>query len=95
MSGRQDSGLGAFFVHEARQAVQDIRQKLFEEAWFGRVVTAAPVMEVEKERSPEDRRTVHDGLGERRSAFDEAWGKGMHPSHAEERQLTREQDFER
>lgn len=37
-----------FLFREAAQAIQDVRQKVVEEGWFGRVVTAAPVVEVEK-----------------------------------------------
>ena len=47
MSNRSSRpSLGDYIAHEARHAIHDIRQKLFEEAWFGRVVTAEPVMEV-------------------------------------------------
>ncbi len=37
-----------FLFREAAQAIQDVRQKVVEEGWFGRVVTAAPVIEIEK-----------------------------------------------
>lgn len=37
-----------FLFREAANAIQDVRQKVVEEGWFGRVVTAAPVIEVEK-----------------------------------------------
>jgi len=51
-----------YVAHEARHAIHDVRQKLFEEAWFGRVVTAAPVMEVIRDR-------------ETARSFDELWGR--------------------
>ena len=47
-SGRRPPGIGEYFVAELRQAFQDIRQKVIEEGWFGRVVTAAPVVEVDR-----------------------------------------------
>ena len=42
--GRSQS-LGEFLFSELRQAFQDIRQKVVEEGWFGRVVSAAPVVD--------------------------------------------------
>lgn|GEM_PF-3304752 len=70
-------GLGEFLFNEIRSAFQDVRQKVLEEGWFGRVVTPAPVIEVGKE-GPEaiglgNRPTIHDGLGERRQSFEELW----------------------
>ncbi len=73
--------IGEFFAHEARSGIQDIRQKLFEEAWFGRVVSAEPVMEVSREREPD--RT-------RQSTFDEIWGRATkgpdQPDHLKDRE---------
>jgi len=51
MAGR--GGIFDFLFQEAAHAVQDIRQKVVEEGWFGRVVTAAPVVEMEQ-ASPAD-----------------------------------------
>jgi hypothetical protein len=58
--------LREFVAHEARHAIHDIRQKLFEEAWFGRAVTAEPVMEIAKEREADRSRGP---------TFDELWGR--------------------
>lgn len=77
-SGRtKPPGIGEFLFNEIRAAFQDMRQKVVEEGWFGRVVTPAPVIEVGKD-GPEaiglgDRPTVHDGLGQRRQSFEELW----------------------
>lgn len=70
-------GIGEFLFNEIRSAFQDIRQKVVEEGWFGRVVTPAPVVEVGKD-GPEaiglgNRPTIHEGLGERRPSFEELW----------------------
>jgi len=62
-------GVAEYLFNEARHAVHDIRQKLFEEAWFGRVVTAEPVMEVFRYREREERS---------HPAFEEAWGLHRH-----------------
>ena len=40
-------GILGFLFDERRGAIQDIRQRVVEEGWFGRVVTAAPVVEVD------------------------------------------------
>jgi hypothetical protein len=61
------SAVGPYIFGEARYAAQDIRQKLFEEAWFGRVVTAAPVIEIDKGIEPSDR-----------AALEQAWGTARH-----------------
>ncbi len=66
MSDRRLPTLGEFVAHEARHAIHDIRQKLFEEAWYGRAVTAEPVMEITKEREAD--RSY-------RPSFDELWGR--------------------
>ncbi len=42
-------GIAEFLFAEIRSAFQDMRQKVLEEGWFGRVVTPAPVIEVGKE----------------------------------------------
>jgi hypothetical protein len=40
--------IGEYLWNELRQGLQDVRQKLVEEGWFGRVTTAAPVAEIER-----------------------------------------------
>jgi hypothetical protein len=64
---------------ELRHAFQDVRQKVVEEGWFGRVVTAKPVIEVHG-GSPSDRgihgTTRADELlppGPERRSFEELW----------------------
>jgi hypothetical protein len=47
--GQKPASFGAYLFAELRQAFQDMRQKVVEEGWFGRVVTAAPVVEVERQ----------------------------------------------
>jgi hypothetical protein len=78
---------GEYLLNEARYGVQDIRQKLFEEAWFGQVVTPAPVIEArlpEKEVASEPERTP-----ERRPKFEDVWGtpsgRPEHDKHAKGR----------
>jgi hypothetical protein len=67
MSKRRESlGLGEHLGHEARSAIHDIRQKIFEEAWFGRVVTGQPMIEVSRE-------TTLDKMN--RLTLDELWGR--------------------
>jgi hypothetical protein len=66
MSARRPPSLGEYIAHEARHAIHDIRQKVFEEAWFGRAVTAEPVMEIAKDR---------DDDKSRQPSFDELWGR--------------------
>jgi hypothetical protein len=61
-------GLGEYVGHEARSAIHDIRQKLFEEAWFGRVVTGQPMMEVSRETSLDKMNRV---------SLDELWGRAL------------------
>lgn len=75
-------GMVQYLFAELRQGFQDIRQKVIEEGWFGRVVTAAPVVEVD--RSLTANRDAfygsdHHPLGasgdsiERRPTFEELW----------------------
>ena len=61
----QPLGIGEYLFNEARHAVHDVRQKLFEEAWFGRVVTAEPVMDIFKSQERDQRP---------QASFNEAWG---------------------
>lgn len=59
---------GEFLSQEARLGVRDIRQRLFEEAWFGRVVSGQPVRNIGQER---DGRSLSQ-------SFDELWGRACH-----------------
>jgi hypothetical protein len=69
--------------NELQHAVHDVRQKVFEEAFFGRVVTAAPVMEVVRDRD------VAKG-------FDEVWGRTREGREQPERTPERDEpDIER
>ncbi|MEI9994914.1 MAG: hypothetical protein WDM91_09995 [Rhizomicrobium sp.] len=63
------TGLAEFLFGEFRQALQDIRQKLVEEGWFGRAVSAAPVVEMDR-GPPADQL---GSLGDRRPSFEEMW----------------------
>jgi len=75
-------GVMQYLFAELRQGFQDIRQKVIEEGWFGRVVTAAPVVEVERSLT-QDRDTffgsdhpplsAHEIQGSRRQTFEELW----------------------
>ncbi len=85
-----------------RQAVQDIRQKVVEEGWFGRVVSAAPVVETERDSSsvqaasaPAQSQAMEP---ERRPTFEELWGpKEAQPraDQAHEREHHSEIDIDR
>lgn len=66
------SGLGEFLFNELRQAFQDIRQKVVEEGWFGRVTTAKPVVEIPFQALEGDS-AGHDLSHERRPSFEELW----------------------
>jgi hypothetical protein len=75
-------GIGQYLLNELRQAFRDIRQKVVEEGWFGRVVSPEPVVEVERPLTA-DRDAFygsdHHPLSapgdsiERRPTFDELW----------------------
>jgi hypothetical protein len=41
-------GIAQYLLNELRQAFRDMRQKVVEEGWFGRVVSPEPVVEVER-----------------------------------------------
>ena len=71
-----------YVANEARQAIHDVRQKLFEEAWFGRVVTAEPVMEVFRER---------DAERDRQPTFDDLWGRSRDGQEQPEPAKTRDE----
>jgi len=73
VSGEQQSkpqSVFSFLFDELRGAMQDIRQKVVEEGWFGRVVTAAPVVEVDHALSRERGGLYSD---DHRPSFEEAW----------------------
>ncbi len=62
--------LGEFLFSELHQAFQDIRQKVVEEGWFGRVVSPAPVVEMDRTDRPVQQR---GSPSDRRPGFDELW----------------------
>jgi hypothetical protein len=79
---RQVPSAADFLFNEARYAVQDIRQKLFEQAWFGRVVTAKPVTEVFLNQ-------------EQQSNFDRAWGTASPDQTREQDRAPPSQEIDR
>lgn len=98
-NGRRPPSIGEFLFNEIRSAFQDIRQKVVEEGWFGRVVTPAPVVEVGKD-GPEatglgNRPTIHEGLGERRPSFEEQWTPRERSPEAADIQKEHGHDFDR
>ena len=68
-------GLVGFFFNEWRQAIQDIRQKVVEQGWFGRVTTPKPVVEMPFQtvegNSTADR--AHEMPHDQRPSFEELW----------------------
>jgi hypothetical protein len=65
-----------FLFNELRQSFQDVRQKLVEEGWFGRVTTAKPVVEVQPDHAdvaPSNSPSAREILDERRPSFDDQW----------------------
>jgi hypothetical protein len=88
---------GEYLLNEARYGVQDIRQKLFEEAWFGRAVTLGPAADIDKSQlgdlqpniqpSGQQRRDDSEDVPDQRDApkhrpsFEDVWGT---PSHSPE-----------
>jgi hypothetical protein len=79
---------GEYLRNEARYGVQDIRQKLFEEAWFGRAVTPAPVVEMQ---TPEPEVSKEP---ERHPKFEDVWGPSS-PSTARDQRGHNEPEIER
>lgn len=75
---------GEFLFDEIRSAFQDIRQKVVEEGWFGRVVTPEPVTDIGLEHSdlyghsaePERGEVPEspDDKGKLEESFREIWG---------------------
>ena len=76
-TGKKPLGIAEYLMAELRQAFQDIRQKVAEEGWFGRVVTAAPVVEMDRaqiEGRGEPGITLGSSTAEKAVAsFDELW----------------------
>jgi hypothetical protein len=60
-----------FLFNEWRQAIQDIRQKVVEQGWFGRVTTPKPVVEMPFQTIETNSPT--DPAQERRPSFEEQW----------------------
>lgn len=104
MSGNADKGakppgIVEFLFNELRHAFQDIRQKLVEEGWFGRVTTARPVVEVSKEQPlTDDRELARQSRMadlERRPTFEELWGPRERSPEAAEHEPERGMDLDR
>ncbi|HEY1747660.1 MAG TPA: hypothetical protein VGG11_12970 [Xanthobacteraceae bacterium] len=55
--------LGEFLANEAGRAVRDIREKLFDEAWFGRSVATQPAPAIAKAEERDQRTTFEDLWG--------------------------------
>ncbi len=82
--------IGEYLWAELRQAFQDVRQKVIEEGWFGRVVTAAPVVEVDHALSQErdslygddhqPSKTGPETSIELRPSFEEQWAPVERPA---------------
>jgi hypothetical protein len=81
-------GVAVYLFAELRQAFQDIRQKAVEEGWFGRVVTAAPVVEVDREHGIHGAEHAAPGTAEhaaeRRASFEERWAPRDPVEHAQD-----------
>jgi hypothetical protein len=94
-------GIIEYLFAELRQAFQDIRQKAVEEGWFGRVTTAAPVVEVD--RAPEHgihgdepiSPAAHEPADERRPSFQERCALPDHLESAIDHVPDHEFDFDR
>lgn len=85
---------GDYLLNEARFGVQDIRQKLFEEAWFGRALT--PTTGVESPTpTPEPPRET-ERTPEHRPKFEDVWGTSSgRPEHDEHAKGRDEPNIER
>jgi hypothetical protein len=95
----QRAGIVEFLFDELRSAFQDIRQKVFEEGWFGRVVTAAPVVEMDHREAERGElySADHQPLRDPRQvpvphnpSFEELWGPRTQPDNPAE--LAKERD---
>jgi hypothetical protein len=90
----KSQGVLSYLFDELRGAIQDIRQKVVEEGWFGRVVTAAPVVEVDhalgRERGglySDDHRPLaasDSAEPELRPSFEDLWKPHSPGEHASE-----------
>jgi hypothetical protein len=87
-------GVAEYLFAELRQAFQDIRQKVVEEGWFGRVVTAAPVVD-ERPVAPEGEILNKDLDQTRRPSFEELWATRERSPEAAEQEHQRDMDFDR
>lgn len=67
----RSSGIGSFIASEVRHAVHDIRQRLFEEAWFGRPVSTELVIDISREQG---------NAREREPSFEDLWGRSREPN---------------
>jgi hypothetical protein len=83
------ASIGEYLFNELRQAFQDIRQKVLEEGWFGRVVTAAPVVEIDKGQPADEL------APERRASFEELWSPRERAPQPAEQEHSQEMDFDR
>lgn len=80
-NGARRPGLVESLFNELRSAFQDVRQKVIEEGWFGRVVSAAPVVEMDHARERgglygDDHRPTLDGHAPepgQRASFEDQW----------------------
>ncbi|HTQ13467.1 MAG TPA: hypothetical protein VMH86_06285 [Rhizomicrobium sp.] len=88
---RKPLGLAEYLFAELRQAFQDVRQKALEEGWFGRVVTAAPVVEMDRAQieglKPDD--------AGHRPSFEERWAPRERGEPAREHERSHELDIDR
>ncbi len=67
------AGLGEFLFNELRQAIQDIRQKVLEQGWFGRVTTPKPVVEMPFETVGDRSTDASSPAQSHRPSFEEQW----------------------
>ena len=72
---KRPAGLVEYLFAELRHAFQDVRQKALEEGWFGRVVTAAPVVEMDRQGQDRDAfyGDTHSLAPEKAPSFEELW----------------------
>lgn len=98
-SSKRPPTIGEFLFNEVRSAFQDIRQKVVEEGWFGRVTTPKPVIGVGKDGPGaidlSNHPTVHDGLGPQRQSFEELWAPRERAAEPAEIQKERGHDLDR
>lgn len=73
---RRPPSVSDVLFNEMRNATRDVRQKLFEEAWFGRVINVDPVRD--------HYRPMPESL--RPSSFEDVWGKARDADRDADRQ---------